>query len=567
MNAHEDGHRERTVAAGERAAPGDPADSNVAAQEAAGSADAAEFVGPILSAEADDSPTEFQTPVAWVAFAPSKIGLFRDRFQLLARQLGAHDSVEAARKAVHAEQEWIHSQHGAPSASLKYAAALSVLLDLLEQGWGWRYIRPFLQLAPPNFTTAPRSPGAVLLQKEAIRRSMDAERLAQLRVPSTRRFLAEMERPRRFGGRELSVLDLVADGEELARSLRAAQRNRESARVEAFEQVVQPYMQLIRGEARCDQSGYRLIDIWRFFRYTWSLPYFSTPGRNLFYLIRDAARAMHPVIGIAALGNSIVGLADRERWIGWTLEEIDARLQVSARDEGDGRVQSIATALGRSIEQSISQIDLTGLASPKEVAEASEKAMARLLEQAKASAEQRVAHLRAHEEGVRERPRRALHRRPPAGDGGRAAESEGTAARRGFEALFVQKRATDLAELLRAKAAFRSANVQGAPEAGLAALMATAESNPAWGQCAVTALIVQDAFGGELLRSTIGGIAHYWNRLDDGSEIDLTRIQFGPNAYCERPAALRSRDYVLSFPETKRRYEHLRVLVTGKTGR
>lgn len=48
--------------------------------------------------------------------------------------------------------------------------------------------------------------------------------------------------------------------------------------------------------------------------------------------------------------------------------------------------------------------------------------------------------------------------------------------------------------------------------------------NPAFGNCAITALIVQDYFDGELLYCK--HYQHYWNRLPDGQEIDLTRSQF-----------------------------------------
>lgn len=51
-----------------------------------------------------------------------------------------------------------------------------------------------------------------------------------------------------------------------------------------------------------------------------------------------------------------------------------------------------------------------------------------------------------------------------------------------------------------------------------------AEKNPAFGQCAVTALIVQDFFGGELLFCDHQN--HAWNKLPDGTEIDLTQSQF-----------------------------------------
>jgi hypothetical protein len=86
------------------------------------------------------------------------------------------------------------------------------------------------------------------------------------------------------------------------------------------------------------------------------------------------------------------------------------------------------------------------------------------------------------------------------------------------------------------------------------------EDNPAWGQCAVTALVVQDLLGGDLLRGLVNGVSHYWNRLPNGQEIDLTIQQFG--TITERQGAIvRERDYVLSFPETAKRYELLRKRV------
>lgn len=84
-----------------------------------------------------------------------------------------------------------------------------------------------------------------------------------------------------------------------------------------------------------------------------------------------------------------------------------------------------------------------------------------------------------------------------------------------------------------------------------------APDNPAWGQCAVTALVVQDTLGGELLRTTVDDVSHYWNRLPDGSEVDLTRQQFAADATYGQVVA-KDRQYVLSFPDTARRYLLLR---------
>jgi len=56
-------------------------------------------------------------------------------------------------------------------------------------------------------------------------------------------------------------------------------------------------------------------------------------------------------------------------------------------------------------------------------------------------------------------------------------------------------------------------------------------NNPAWGHCDVTALVVNDIFGGDLMVGEVhcGGEQHgfhWWNRLPSGVELDLTREQF-----------------------------------------
>jgi hypothetical protein len=80
--------------------------------------------------------------------------------------------------------------------------------------------------------------------------------------------------------------------------------------------------------------------------------------------------------------------------------------------------------------------------------------------------------------------------------------------------------------------------------------------NPSVGQCAVTALVVQDLFGGELLRGCIGEGTHYWNRLPDGQEVDLTSDQFDGEPMISNTET-RTRAYVLSYPSTRARYHRL----------
>ncbi len=89
------------------------------------------------------------------------------------------------------------------------------------------------------------------------------------------------------------------------------------------------------------------------------------------------------------------------------------------------------------------------------------------------------------------------------------------------------------------------------------------EDNPSWGQCAVTALVVQDMFGGDLLRGMLGEVSHYWNRLADGTVLDFTRQQFQEEEVNPTDVGIRDRDYVLSYPPTVVRYEILAGRMRG----
>lgn len=88
-------------------------------------------------------------------------------------------------------------------------------------------------------------------------------------------------------------------------------------------------------------------------------------------------------------------------------------------------------------------------------------------------------------------------------------------------------------------------------------------SNPSRGQCAVTALVVQDEDGGELRRTTVRGQSHYLNNVR-GSIIDLTLEQFGDGASYDAEPVPRERSYLLSSPDTSRRYALLKERVAER---
>ena len=60
--------------------------------------------------------------------------------------------------------------------------------------------------------------------------------------------------------------------------------------------------------------------------------------------------------------------------------------------------------------------------------------------------------------------------------------------------------------------------------------------NPAAGQCSVTALVVQDELGGEILKTDVAGAWHFYNRID-GRRVDFTMSQFdSPIGYDDLPS-------------------------------
>jgi hypothetical protein len=62
------------------------------------------------------------------------------------------------------------------------------------------------------------------------------------------------------------------------------------------------------------------LALFRILRFYWSSPYSEYVGRRIKLLVRDNALPQKPVIGIAALGSSIVHIPDRDTWIGWDTE-------------------------------------------------------------------------------------------------------------------------------------------------------------------------------------------------------------------------------------------------------
>lgn len=206
--------------------------------------------------------------------------------------------------AVSSYQSKLLSYGLAPSdvlPTVQYMSTLRILRDFVSQGWGVRSDNEGMILDSPE-GLIPQDAKAER-KKEAMRRSFSFARRAQLVQPATLRFISSMER-RGIGA-------LFADGAELAERLAHSWNG---------SPPVVPQLELIESGACDSETGIPLQDVWRYARHYWSIPYQSTPGRNMFYLVRDGALPNRPLIGIAALGNPVLGSAKRDHFYGWSAQ-------------------------------------------------------------------------------------------------------------------------------------------------------------------------------------------------------------------------------------------------------
>ncbi len=131
-----------------------------------------------------------------------------------------------------------------------------------------------------------------------------------------------MARSRVHDGRAVSIASLIDDGAELATRIQALDDAAVDDRIAGLRKLIHPVVEVCEADARCPFTGFRLQDIWRYFRHTWTLEYNSLPGRTLRFLIRNRARPNWPVMGIAMLASPAANLLVRDRWIGWRLDEL-----------------------------------------------------------------------------------------------------------------------------------------------------------------------------------------------------------------------------------------------------
>jgi hypothetical protein len=332
-----------------------------------------------------------------------------------------------------------------------------VLCDLSIQGWLLRVRNRKVEVSAPVEITNDR-----LSEKARIRTQELIRRNAQLRHPAVQKFLSSMEQSRLFNGKFSSIFSLMRDGRELSGALRKARAHTNNGWSETLASIVDPYLEFVTSDqAICPFTGHRLMDIWRYFRHTWSNQYTSVPGRSMMFLVRDQAAPFHPVVGIGALSSPVVQIRERDIWIGWHPESFLARVRSKPTAE-------LARWLVRTVDTAIAEIyvdDLReeGIVKLQDLTKPSDKTIQRLLQES-------IAQRKLHHRFVRAKDLK--NGRP------RTAEVEHWVGRARTH-LFRSKRALSLASLLYVRAILKQAFGDSPSAEKLSVLAATGKGGEA----------------------------------------------------------------------------------------
>ena len=374
-----------------------------------------------------------------ISLEPTLTGLAETSFKKFAKRILARQA-EGDMKGMGTLVE-METQHATSVVELtgqreEYVACVRVLGDLAKLRWQLVDSGYGLELHSPRPRNDRTSKSEQALHRKKLVRDELAPRvLQQFENPSVQKFIQQLERPRSGSGR-MPVTELIADGSELQDRLRRARAHdkEDPNRVAALRTAIEPYLQLVDSELRDAYTGILLRDIWRYFRYTWSIPQTSIPGRHLFYLIRDAAHEHDAVIGIAGLSNCSVQLTSRDYAIGWSASGLKVALSaflsssnVHQYEERSLRLQGVSGWLNRhfvndesgltnvdealpqvvdwlvgEISRGLAEIENRGLATQQELDEPSSEVVARLNAVSREFASQRKKVLEGGNESQKE---------------------------------------------------------------------------------------------------------------------------------------------------------------------
>ena len=373
----------------------------------------------------------------------------------------------------------------------RVCAVALVLADLLDQDWLVTVERGDVYVVPSELRTDvefdPKK------HKERLRRTLRKGRDKQVQEPSVRSFLSSMER----GG----ILSLVDSGTDLLKEIQTRPHT-----LESLAEIIDPEVVVCGREISDEVTGLKSLDIWRYFRHTWSLEYRPTPGRTMPILIRNRARPNRPVIGIALLASPVMRLLQRDAWFGWSADAWRQQLRDDAMSPREWHTQAISV-----LENAISAIRHNDLISNEALKNPSKNDII-LLERCAAGADALRARLLEEVHAGKESnylTRGAVKEAQPDTDWLKASS----------DPLFIKKRAEVLVSVLDAKRTLLSVNGKKLSTKTLLDFLATRD-----GARALTTIAREQlklAVSSQLMDVAICGAVPPYNQLIGGKLVTL----------------------------------------------
>ena len=254
-----------------------------------------------------------------VPFIPNLEGVYNQRFYSLVSSWRHGDNQDIHVAALEKEVSDLEKSASRRTEQyIRYRAILLLLRDLLTTTWAANF--EYGQLVLNTFNASDVQDSSIeLLQsaKAKLQRCMESSRLRI--IEDNREFILKVEQGT-WAKQHSPISDLISDGKELAQKLRAVLAGKIK-----LKDVIDPVIQLV-DDTTDSTTGLRLLDIWRYFRYTWSSPAENTPGRSMQYLIRNKALPGCPIMGISSLDNCALAMGPRDAFLGWSVGTFERKL-------------------------------------------------------------------------------------------------------------------------------------------------------------------------------------------------------------------------------------------------
>lgn len=388
-----------------------------------------------------------------IPFRPKLEGVFKTRFYNTASKIVPEVPLDGILDIVKQEILWVENECAYSTKQRnKYKAIWLLFRDLIQSSWTPSYEDGVLNMIinETSILNTQIDKESVNGIKKTLRAQLLESRNERLRLHA--KFINNIEKG---NGNTKSILELIADGPELYERLKRFENGETD-----INSVIQPYLQLVAEGDRDKFSNIPLAEIWRYCRFTWSMPYEITPGRTMQYLIRDASHPMHAIMGIISLENCTISIGCRDEYIGWHINAFTKK--ISGMDSS-GILNELSNLL-KYIEDGISSVDCTGLCEVSDLISPTDEIIYYLSSKS--------------EEAEQKRQKSLIYETKKPAKGFDKSEL-GKISKNTEKELYLKKRADKLSRLLRAKKTISEFLVSGCSEDDTKLFMNTEEAQQA----------------------------------------------------------------------------------------